>query len=148
MIIRWNREIYLRLFPLLRPQLLRLTALFSLGESRFYQVVFEIHQERRRGKKGDFKIHQGNRLRHMGRGRFPLGDLLFPLGKESRSYAFLPAPQGVLRFPLGKSARLQGDFIIPPVNGADPVGEYHNPTQWRRNDTTPQHFSPDFLKSA
>lgn len=120
----------------------------SLVKTHFPLGNFKIPQGSRHDKKGDFKIHQGKRNLSQGRGRFPLGDLLFPLGEESLSYAFLPAPHGVLRFPLGKSARLPGDFLLPPLNGADPVGEYHNPTRWRRNDTIPQQSPPDFLKTA
>ena len=105
---------------------------------------FKIPQGSRHDKKGDFKIHQGNRLRHMGRGRFPLGDLCFPLGKESRSYAFLPAPQGVLRFPLGKSVRHQGDFPVRSVKPADCSGKHHNSTRLRRNDTIPRRSPRTF----
>jgi hypothetical protein len=49
---------------------------------------------------------------------------------------------------MGKSVRHQGDLPFRPAQRADSAGEYHNPTQWRWNDTTPQQSPPDFLKST
>ena len=86
-------------------------ALFSLGETRFCQVVFGISLGRRHGKKVVFQIHLGQQLRHYVRGRFPLVNLRFHQVTEPMKEGIFSVPQVTGRFHLVKSVRPQGDFL-------------------------------------
>ena len=99
-------------------------ALFSLGETGFYQVVFEIPLGHRHGKKVVFQIHLGEQLRPYVRGRFPLVNLRFHQVTEPMKEGVYSVPQVTGRFHLVKSVRPQGDFLDDTAQQRDSLTKY------------------------
>ena len=105
-------------------------ALFSLGETRFYNVVFKIPLGGRHGRKVVFQIHLGLQLRHNVRGRFPFMNLRFYLVTEPMKEGTFSVSHVTGRFPLVKSVRPQGDFLDDTAQQQNPLPKYqlHTPT--------------------